>query len=210
MTYKPSYTIPDILQMRSEGKTYSEIGHHFRISRSRVGHIIQHERQRAKLAQRSAAIHARMRAVNDLDRKWPVEDLFCVLDLPPRADTVLRSHFEKQGVTECSLRDLMDLLIPFVEGSGDYYDHLPAYRIKYLGQIFYGQMIKGLSAVDGGDEFATEWEDRKEGLRKYLTSLRGGFPYLLHGRNPALGKGTPTNRPGGASCGLVSAESADA
>jgi len=50
----------------------------------------------------------------------------------------LRSHFEKEGITEFTLREMMDFLIPLVDGSGDYYDHLPAYRIKYLGQILYG------------------------------------------------------------------------
>ena len=41
MTYTPTYKVPEVVRMRREGLTYRQIGEHFRISSSRVGHIIK-------------------------------------------------------------------------------------------------------------------------------------------------------------------------
>lgn len=188
MTYKPPYTIPEILQMRLEGKAYSEIALRFGISRSRVGQIVKRERQRTEVAERSVVIRNEMRGTKDVGRKLSIDDLFCVLNLPGRPRAVLRAHFNRQGITEFSLRDMMDFLIPIVETPRNHHDLMPAYRVRMLGQVLYAAMIEALSAVDCGEAFHAEWAERKEGLRKYLTALREPFPYLLHGKDPALMK----------------------
>jgi hypothetical protein len=184
--YKPPYTVAEILRLRSEGKANSQIAQRFGVSRSRIQQIIAHEQRRTFSAQRSVAIRQELAACNGIDRKLPIDDLFCVLNLPPRAETVLRNHFGERGVDACSLLDMMDLLIPLVEGPADHYDHMPAYRVKWLGQILYADMIRALSAVDCGEALRTEWGDRKTHLREYLKATCGYYPYMLHGRNAAL------------------------
>jgi hypothetical protein len=184
--YKPQYTVLEILQMRSEGKTNQQIAERFGISSSRVQQIIAREKRKASSAQRSAVLRRDICARNDNARKLPVEDLLCILNLPPRAETVLRRHFREQGTNEFSLRDMMDFLIPLVGGATDLYDHMPAYRVKWLGRVLYAAMIKGMSAVDCGDALQAEWTERKARLRDYLRATRGYYPCILQGKNPAL------------------------
>jgi hypothetical protein len=184
--YKPAYSVLDILRMRSEGKTNPQIARRFGISSSRVQQIIAEGKRKASSAQRSAVLRHEIGARNDIARKLPIEVLFCVLNLPPRAETVLRRHFAEQMVNEFSLRDMMDLLIPLVERPTDLYHHMPAYRLKWLGLMLYGAMIKVMSAVDCGDALEAEWTERKTRLEDYLRATRGYYPYILHGKNPAL------------------------
>ena len=98
------------------------------------------------------------------------------------------AHFNRQGITDFSLLDMMDFLIPVVEDARDHYDHMPAYRVKMLGQILYSSMIKALSAVDCGEAFQAEWLARKQRLREYLIGTGAFYPYILHGKGAALAK----------------------
>lgn len=189
MTYKPPYTIPEVLRLKTEGQTHSQIADHFGISSSRVGQIIKREGQQAVSAERSAAIRNEIRASNDIGKALSLDDLFCVLNLPSRPRSILMAHFNRQGIRTFSLQDMMDFLIPFAGDAKDHYDlydYLPAYRVKMLGQILYATMIKGLSAIDCGEVFRAEWTARKKSLREYLIGTGGFYPYILNGKNAAL------------------------
>ena len=98
----------------------------------------------------------------------------------------MRAHFKRQGITKFSLRDMMDFLIPAIDNHGNFYDIMPAYKVKMLGQILYANMIKSLSAVDCGKAFTGEWTARKKTLRDYLISTGGFYPYILNGKGIAL------------------------
>jgi len=167
-SYQPPYTISEVIQMRLEGQTYSQIANHFGISSSRVGHIVNREKQRQQAAERSAAILNEIRTRDGIDRNLTIPDLFCVLNLSKRAEAVLKRYFNTNGTTEFSLRNMMDFLLPVVHGRGDYIDYLPGYRVKTLGIILYTEMVKGLSDVDAGESFQREWTKRKEQLRDYF------------------------------------------
>ncbi len=198
MKHKPSYTIPEILRLKSEGLTNSQIADQFDISSAMVWQLIKQEHHRLAAAERSATILAGIVAHHDLDKKLPVTDLLCVLHLSKRADRVLRRHFGQQGVTEFSLRNMMDFLIPAVDDakeanrSGDqvdfedYYRHMPAYRVKMLGQILYAEMIKAMSALECGEVFRSEWTERKRRLRDYLIGSDSYNSYFLRGKHAAL------------------------
>jgi hypothetical protein len=184
--YKPPYTVPEVLRLRTEGRTYRQIARHFGISGSRVGQIIERERQRAFSAERSAAIRAGIRAGNDIARKLPIDDLLCVLSLPKRAESVLKECLQRIGIEAFSLLDMMEFLIPVVERPRELLDAMPAYRVRLVGQILYADMIRGMSAVDCGESLRAEWADRRRRLREYLVGTGGRYPYILHGKCAAL------------------------
>jgi len=167
-SYEPPYTIPEIVRMRSEGLTYSQIGNHFGVSSSRIGHILKREEEKQFAAGRSATILEETSARNDIDRKLSISDLFCVMNLSKRAEAVLKKHFSSKNIAEFSLREMMDFLLPIVHGSGDYYDYLPAYRVKTLGIILYSEMVGAMSSMDGGETCEQVWTGRKEQLRNYF------------------------------------------
>ena len=186
MTYKPPYAIPEIMKMLADGQTQSQIARHFGISRSRVGQIVKGERQRMALDERAQSLRQQIRASNDLDKKLPIDDLFCLLCLPRRAETLLMAYFNRQGITEFSLQDMMDFLIPAIESPKNHYNLMPAYKVKMLGQILYATMIKGMSHVDCGEAFRGEWTARKRRLRDYLASTGGFYPYIMNGKGAVL------------------------
>jgi len=127
--YQPPYTLPEILQMRSEGQTYSQIANHFGISLSRVGQLINREKQRQQSAERSSTILNEIRTRDGIDWKLTIPDLFCVLNLSRMAEAVLKRYFGKNDITEFSLWNMMDFLLPVVDGPGDFIDYLPGYRV---------------------------------------------------------------------------------
>jgi hypothetical protein len=167
--YQPPYTLPEILQMRSQGKTFSEIGNHFGRSSARMSQIVNREEQRQQSVKRSAVLLSEIRCQAGIDRKLTIPDLFCVLNLSKRAEAVLKRYFRTNDITDFSLRDMMDFLLPVVDGSGDYFDYLPGYRVNTLGVILYREMITRLSAVDAGESFQGDWAIRKSQLRDYFS-----------------------------------------
>jgi len=186
MPCKPPHSPQEVLRLKSEGLTNLQIAGHFGISGSRVGQILEQERQRASSVEHSAALRNGISTLNGIDRKLSIAALFCVLNLPRRARTVLMAHFSRECITNFSLLDMMDLLIPIVEDTRDYYEHMPAYRVKMLGQILYADIIKAMSAVDCGEVFQAEWSARKKRLRVYLVGTKGFYPFILRGKRAAL------------------------
>lgn len=174
-SYQPPYTIPEVLQMRSQGKTYSEIGNHFGVSSSRVGQIINREKQQRQSGEHRKVILNGIHNDNDIELAIPVENMLCVLNLSAKAKTCLKRYFEAKKITELSLRDMMDVLLPVVDVDAGYMDHLPGYRVKGLGTIIYTELVQGLSAVDKGETFQREWTKRKGLLREYIA--RNGETY---------------------------------
>lgn len=186
MTYKPPYKVPEVVQMRQEGLTYRQIGKHFGISSSRVGHVIKAADNRAREAARAETLRLELRASGGLTKKIPFDDLLCLLDLSARGKDQLQKWCNCEGIAELSLLDLMNMLLPVVEHPKEYYDLMPAYKVRGLGQIIYAELIKAVSALDCGGNCEQEWTARKKRLRKYLRKQGGSFPYILGGRSPAL------------------------
>ncbi len=186
MTYRPAYNVPEILEMSANGMTQREIGRRVGISGSRVGQLIQASQQRARRDQRAFAIRSELRVSSDMSRKLSVEDVLCLLDLSGKARDRLKKWCEWEAITELSLLDLMDMLLPVVEHPGDHYDLMPAYRVHGLGQIIYAELIKAVTAIDCGEICGAEWAARKKRLKDYLRDQGGYYPYILHGRVAAL------------------------
>lgn len=186
MTYAPAYKVSEVVQMRREGLTYRQIGQHFRISSSRVGHIIKDADNRARQAARAADVRQELHISGDCSKKLAVEDVLCLLDLSRRAKDQFEKWCESDSITELNLFDLMDMLIPVVERSKEYYDLMPAYKVHGLGQKIYAELIKSVSALDCGDACEKEWTARKKRLKEHLMDLPGFYPYILRGRSPAL------------------------
>ena len=184
-TYKPRHTVPEILRLKSEGLTNTQIAERFRICDSTVSQIVRKEAKRVLSVERSNALRSEIKSGNDIDRRLGIDDLLCVLNLTQLGQAVLRRHFDGQGIRDFSLRDMMDFLIPKSDGSAEFYDHMSAYRVRGLGKILYGAMIRAMSLMDCGEAFRAEWVARKQSLSAYLEATGDFSMYVLHGR-PSL------------------------
>lgn len=186
MTYTPTYKVSEVVQMRREGLTYRQIGQHFRISSSHVGHIIKAADIRTRDAARAEALRQELRISDDCSKKMSVEDVLYLLDLSGRAKDQLQKWCECEGIVELSLLDLMDMLLPVVEHPAQYYDLMPAFKVHGLGKKIYAELIRSVSALDCGHTCEDEWTARKKSLKKHLRDLGCFIPYILHGQSPAL------------------------
>ena len=178
--------LTELIRITSQGLTYGEIIQRYGIAPWRIGRILHYPCNRAAYLARSEAIRRAFRDANDIERKWPVEDLLCGLAFVARADTCLRAYFDQHDLVSFSLREMMDWLIPVVDNPKEMYDAMPAFERRMVGTITYAAMIKRLSEADCGEALWAEWAERKRRLREYLVGTGGFYPYFLHGRNPAL------------------------
>jgi len=186
MTHSPAYSVPEILKLRQEGMTQREIGRRVGISGARVGQLIREAEERVPLDARASTLRGELCASNDLNRKLPVEDVLYLLDLSGKARSRLRKWCDWEDITELSLLDLMDMLLPVVERPKSHYDLMPAYRVHGLGQKIYAELIKAVTALDCGAACEAEWETRRKNLKTHLRNEGGLYPYVLHGRGAAL------------------------
>ena len=174
--YKPRYTVPEILRMKAEGRTHSQIANHFRISTSRVGQLIKAEKERIESAAKAERLRQQIRAsvdLSDLDRKLPVDDLFCLLQLPPIVCERFKRSYQWQDIRELSLREFMDALLPLVEHPKNFYEVLPAFKIRWIGRKSYAAVVMRLSSLDLGEVFSKEWAERRRRLAEYLIASEG-------------------------------------
>jgi len=104
MTYKPRYSVPEIVRMHGEGLTHREIGRRAGISSSRVGQLICKSTKTAGLEERARSLREELRSSNDCARKLPFEDVLCLLDLSGIARNRLRKWCVWEGIKD-HLRD---------------------------------------------------------------------------------------------------------
>ncbi len=135
MTHTPTYKVSEVVRMRREGLTYRQIGEHFRISSSRVGHIIKAADKHDREAVRADTLRLELRASGGLTKKVPLADVLCLLDLSGRGKDQLQKWCNSESISGLSLLDLMDMLLPIVEHPKGYYDLMPAYKVRGLGII---------------------------------------------------------------------------
>jgi hypothetical protein len=89
MRYKscqPPYAIPEVMRMRSQGKTHSEIADHYHVSTSRVGQVIRKEKERVLSSERAESLRRQIRAchdLSDLDKTIPADDPFAFCNSRP-------------------------------------------------------------------------------------------------------------------------------
>ena len=176
----------EIVRITSQGLTYDEILDRYGVAPWKIGRVLHLPGNRDAYRARSEQIQKAFREDDDIERKWPVEDLLCGLAFVTRADTCLRMYFDRHTVVSFSLREVMDWLIPVVETPARLADAMPAYRQRMVGPITYAEMIKGMSEANCGEAFESEWTERRTRLREYLVGTGGFYPYILHGTGAAL------------------------
>jgi hypothetical protein len=161
----------EIFRLRQEGSGFRHIANIFNISTCRVAEIFRREKKRVEWAERSVCLQWECRVINDIDRKMPIEDLFCLFSFPVRISMAVRNHLRGKGIQEYSLRDMMEFLIPKVPAEKVSNFIMPACGIAGIGKKYYAEMIMAMSSKDCGEWFQREWDDRKDLLKDYLDGI---------------------------------------
>jgi|ERR1035438_2738517 transcriptional regulator with XRE-family HTH domain len=98
-----------ILQMRSEGLKQAEVARQFGLSPSRIWLIERRDGAHLSLAQRRAKLREKIRAADDPEKLWPVEDLVDAVGMIVVTRKRLLDHFVTAGKRQISLQELMDM-----------------------------------------------------------------------------------------------------
>jgi len=106
-----------ILQMRKDGIPQGEVARRFKLSPSRIYLIERRDAADRSMGERRAKLREGIRAVDDLHRMWPVNDLADAIGLIVVTRKRLLDYFEQTGKGQISVRELMNMCLdPPVEG----------------------------------------------------------------------------------------------
>ena len=139
-----------ILEMRNQGVSQTEVARRFKLSPSRIYLIEKQDATDRSLAGRRNRLREVIRAADDLDRMWPVEDLIDAMGLIVVTRKRLMDHFVAAGKRQISLRELMDMCLDApVEGLD--FMMSPLLRVHGVGKKGFWSVVNGLTGMDLGD-----------------------------------------------------------
>jgi len=170
----------EILRLRREHVSYKQIGQKFHISRERVRQIVCRLEVEERRRERSEDLRAVIQSSNDIEKRWPRDFILDALLLQGRPRWSVQRFMENRGMSEASLKDLMDFLIADTERHPvNRLEAMPAYRQKDVGIKTYSTLVDHLSGLDLGVAFNMEWARRLKKLMRLLSSAGQYIPLLL-------------------------------
>ena len=176
---QPILSIPErnrqILEMRNQGLSQTEVARRFRLSPSRIYLIEKQDAADRSLAERRTRLREEIRAADDLERIWPVEDLIDAIGLIVVTRKRLADHFVATGKRQISLRELMDMCLDApVEGLD--FMMSPLLRVYGVGKKGFWSVVNGLTGMDLENRSNEEWQWRLLKV-KQEHRVTGATPY---------------------------------
>ena len=170
----------EILKLRREDWSYKKIGQKFHISRERVRQIVSRLEAEEGRNERSKDLRVIIQACNDIEKKWPRDFILDALLLQGRPRWSMQRFMEDRGMTEASLKDLMDFLIADAARLPvNRLEAMPAYGQRDVGAKTYAALVDRFSGLDLGPAFNLEWSTRVRKLIRHLMSVGQYIPSLL-------------------------------
>ena len=148
-----------ILQLRERGLSQREVARRFKLSPSRIYLIEKQDAADRSLAERRTRLREEIRAADDLDKLWPVEDLIDAVGLIVVTRKRLMDYFVAAGKRQISLGELMDMCLDApVEGLDFMMSQL--LRVYGVGKKGFWFVVNGLTGMDLGGRCNEEWRKR--------------------------------------------------
>lgn len=175
MAGKYSPTTVAILKLHGSGMRMSAIASAVGCSRGNVSMVLQREAAKQAQYRHAEELRYHIRADGHLDKQWPVSDLIAALRMGGLANSVLSCFFSRFGTKTCSLRDLLDILLPPPAISAPRPGNLPITQIRKGGWRIHAIMVAALEPLDFGPEFRAEFLRRSAALSTPIAkrSVRG-------------------------------------
>ena len=158
-----------IIDMKKNGKPNREISEIFDISPDRVSQIIKKNEKNIKNNIKIQKIINNIKLENNLEKKWPKEEIIDCLQLSKVATKAIGNYFNKRNMLEISLNDIMDLCVnKNIKEYMDLFKAIPVFLLKNVGKITFIHIVNKLSECKLGNNFEEEWSKRKAKLKTYL------------------------------------------
>jgi hypothetical protein len=165
-----------IRQMHDAGIGSHDIGKSFGISAKAVQVVLKKLRDQEQARQRSAELLKDFRSADDLDKGWKVDVMLDALNLATRARIAIGYWCEWKTVSEMTLRQVIDLVLPDQSHpkGGYLITHMLSLRNVRI-QTFW-LTVKRLTESDLGMRCNLEWRRRLERLIQ-ASRIVGDGPY---------------------------------
>jgi len=113
-----------------------------------------------------------IRNANDIDIRWPREDLLEAVGFEKRVRGRVEEYLENENIRELSLRDLMDLFLPrYTSPPHDdefrFWRGVPILRQPQFGPYLHDSALLTLTETDLGQAYSVEWALRICRLKLY-------------------------------------------
>jgi hypothetical protein len=108
---------------------------------------------------------------SSLSKKWPTEFLLDGLAFPWRSTRTLKNYFYKNNISDFSLKDLIDFVLPIDKP----WTSSQAFQQHGTGIKTYKELANHLTTQDLGLQFRTEWQAR---VTKHKRRLVGHIPIV--------------------------------
>lgn len=152
-----------------------EVARRFNLSPSRIGLIEKQDAADRSLAERRTRLRNEIRAANDPDKLWPVEDLIDAVGLIVVTRKRLMDHFVATGKQQITLRELMDMCLDAPMEGLDFMTS-PLLRVYGVGKKGFWSVANGLSGIDMGNRCNQEWHWRLVKVKE-KHRVTGATPY---------------------------------
>jgi hypothetical protein len=165
-----------IRQMQEDGASTKKITLAVGISLKALYQVLKKVEAEKAAKERGAQLLQEICFADDPDRKWKVTQLMDALLLPTRVRTCLGYRWERESVTELSIRELMELVISDKPHPKPGFLLTPLVDFRNVRLESFWATVKRLAELDLGDRCNQEWRRRLELLRQ-ASRLHGGNRY---------------------------------
>lgn len=172
----------EIFQMSRAGAGHRTIARRFKRSRSSIDVIVRRLQEDEQLAKRNTKLLESIRRADDLDRRWPITDLFAALRLLAYTRTGLLRHFEECGTDTVSLRTLMNAAMPEPNSPDARSGLTPLLKIRGVGKKGFWSVVNQITALNLGKRSNKEWEQKLAKL-KLSWRITGALPLSQPAKN---------------------------
>jgi len=161
----PDYTErnAEIRKLWEQGVPQREIAQRFNRSPKRIWQIVRGGPREKH--PRAVCLEGMIRLQDNLDMQWSCEIIVPMLGLKGWAKKRIGDHFHRRHRKSISLRQLMDLMLPYRFKS--YFGSIPILQKRGIGGSIHGSVLDAISACDFGPAFTAEWQRRMDYYREY-------------------------------------------
>ncbi len=168
-----------ILAMRSEGASRQEVARGFGLSPGRIYLLERRDTADKSMAERRAKLQEGIRAADDPEKMWPLNDMVDAIGLIVVTKKRLLDHFARTGKSQIALRELMEMCSDFSEENGD--SKSPSLlRVCGVGKKGFWSVVNGLTSLDQGSRCNEEWRNKLVEVKRNW-GITGPTPYSSAG-----------------------------
>jgi len=149
-----------IFLLAKQEVSHSSIGEKFKLSRKRVSQICVDEDKRRKKAEKAEQLRSDFHKHNDINLKYPLEDLLLLLSYKPATRGRLASHFRTLKVESLSIKEFADAILLPVLNPERLSDVCPIIYQWGVGITRVVEIINGILRLVPNGEFSEDFSSR--------------------------------------------------